>query len=91
MPTVTDRTGTRYRLGLRVHYFREVPGETPILFEATVLHRDEHLVIADKPHFLPVMPAGVHVRETLLTGSSNASTIRTSFRCTASTAAPPGW
>jgi tRNA pseudouridine32 synthase/23S rRNA pseudouridine746 synthase len=24
-------------------------------------------VIADKPHFLPVMPAGIHVRETLLT------------------------
>ncbi len=56
-----------YRFGLRVHYFREVPGETPIPFEATVLHRDDHLVIADKPHFLPVMPAGVHVRETLLT------------------------
>ena len=32
-----------------------------------MLHRDEHLVIADKPHFLPVMPAGIHVRETLLT------------------------
>ncbi len=56
-----------YRFGLRVHYFREVPAETPIPFEATVLHRDEHLVIADKPHFLPVMPAGIHVRETLLT------------------------
>jgi len=56
-----------YRFGLCVHYFREVPAETPIPFEATVLHRDEHLVIADKPHFLAVMPAGVHVRETLLT------------------------
>jgi tRNA pseudouridine32 synthase/23S rRNA pseudouridine746 synthase len=56
-----------YRRGLRVHYFREVTAETPIPFEATVLHREDHLVIADKPHFLPVMPAGIHVRETLLT------------------------
>jgi tRNA pseudouridine32 synthase/23S rRNA pseudouridine746 synthase len=56
-----------YRYGLRVHYFREVRSETPIPFEATVLYRDEHLVIADKPHFLPVMPAGSHARETLLT------------------------
>jgi len=56
-----------YRSGLRVHYFREVPAEAPIPFDVTVLHRDDHLVIADKPHFLPVMPAGIHVRETLLT------------------------
>ncbi len=56
-----------YQYGLRVHYFREVRSETPIPFEATVLYRDEHLVIADKPHFLPVMPAGSHARETLLT------------------------
>jgi tRNA pseudouridine32 synthase/23S rRNA pseudouridine746 synthase len=56
-----------YRHGLRVHYFREVPAETPIPFEATLLYCDDHVVIADKPHFLPVMPAGIYVRETLLT------------------------
>ena len=56
-----------YRFGMRVHYFREVATEASIPFEATVLYRDEHLVIADKPHFLAVMPAGIHVRETLLT------------------------
>lgn len=56
-----------YRYGMLVRYFREVRAETPIPFEATVLYRDEHLVIADKPHFLPVMPAGIHARETLLT------------------------
>ena len=56
-----------YRFGMRVHYFREVAAEAPIPFEATVLYRDDHLVIADKPHFLPVMPAGTYVRETLLT------------------------
>ncbi|WP_420800875.1 pseudouridine synthase [Pseudomonas cavernae] len=54
-----------YRVGLRVQYFREVANETPIPFVETVLHVDEHLVVADKPHFLPVMPAGEYVEQTL--------------------------
>lgn len=56
-----------YRVGATVHYFREVVEEPRIPFEETILQVDEHLVVADKPHFLPVAPAGVHVRETLLT------------------------
>ncbi|MGA6099467.1 pseudouridine synthase [Stutzerimonas marianensis] len=55
-----------YRVGLKVHYFREVPDEPPIPFEEQVLHLDDHLLVADKPHFLPVMPAGGYVNETLL-------------------------
>lgn len=55
-----------YREGLRVHYFRELPVEAPIPFEARILYRDEHLLVADKPHFLPVMPAGGYVEQTLL-------------------------
>ncbi|MCU1717606.1 RluA family pseudouridine synthase [Pseudomonas sp. 5P_3.1_Bac2] len=54
-----------YREGLKVQYFREVPNETPIPFEHQVLHIDEHLLVADKPHFLPVMPAGQYVEQTL--------------------------
>jgi tRNA pseudouridine32 synthase/23S rRNA pseudouridine746 synthase len=57
---------TPYRPGLRVHYYREVIDEAPIPFAETVLHVDEHLVVADKPHFLPVTPAGGFVEETLL-------------------------
>ncbi len=57
---------TPYRVGQEVHYFREVDDEPAIPFEETILHADEHLVVADKPHFLPVTPAGGHVRETLL-------------------------
>ncbi|MGH8026769.1 MAG: pseudouridine synthase, partial [Pseudoxanthomonas sp.] len=56
-----------YRVGMTLHYFREVAEEPRIPFEETILHADQHLVVADKPHFLPVAPAGVHVRETLLT------------------------
>ena len=57
---------TPYRVGLRIHYYREVLDEAPIPFAETVLHVDEHLVVADKPHFLPVTPAGGFVEETLL-------------------------
>lgn len=55
-----------YRVGDTVLYFREVVDEPRIPFEETILHVDEHLVVADKPHFLPVVPAGSFVRETLL-------------------------
>lgn len=55
-----------YREGLRIHYFREVPNETPIPVLETILYADEHLVVADKPHFLPVTPAGEYVDQTLL-------------------------
>ena len=69
---VLDAAGTPlavdapYRVGAEIRYFREVADEAPIPFEETVLHVDAHLVVADKPHFLPVTPAGGHVRETLL-------------------------
>jgi tRNA pseudouridine32 synthase / 23S rRNA pseudouridine746 synthase len=54
-----------YRAGLRVHYFREVAAERPIPFAEEILHVDEDLVVADKPPFLPVMPGGDAVDETL--------------------------
>jgi tRNA pseudouridine32 synthase/23S rRNA pseudouridine746 synthase len=57
---------TPYRVGREVHYYREVADEPRIPFEERVLHLDEHLLVADKPHFLPVMPSGAHVHETLL-------------------------
>lgn len=55
-----------YKPGLRIHYFREVPNEKPIPFHEQILHVDEHLVVADKPHFLPVTPTGEYVEHTLL-------------------------
>ena len=56
-----------YRVGMTILYFREVINEPRIPFEEIVVHVDEHLVVVDKPHFLPVAPTGRHVRETLLT------------------------
>ncbi len=57
---------TAFRVGLDVHYYREVADEARIPFEEVVLHADEHLLVADKPHFLPVTPTGAYVHETLL-------------------------
>lgn len=55
-----------YRNGLTIRYFREVADEPRIPFEASIIHVDKEIVIADKPHFLAVMPAGRFVEETLL-------------------------
>ncbi len=50
----------------RVYYYRAVDEEVRIPFEETVLFQDDHLVVADKPHFLPVTPSGHYLQETLL-------------------------
>lgn len=56
-----------YRSGDCIFYYRELPGgEERIPVEAHILYRDEHLLVADKPHFLPVIPTGRFVQETLL-------------------------
>lgn len=60
------RSDTAYRLGAEVRYFREVHDEPQIPFAETIVFVDEYIVVADKPHFLPVTPAGRFVRETLL-------------------------
>ena len=52
--------------GLRYYYYRQLPRETPIPFAETVLYQDEHILVADKPHFLPVVPAGQYLQQTLL-------------------------
>ncbi|MQA20814.1 pseudouridine synthase [Rugamonas rivuli] len=55
-----------YRRGMRIFYYRELEAETPIPFEEEVLFMDEHLVVVDKPHFLPMIPTGRFLHETLL-------------------------
>ena len=55
-----------YQPQLRLYYYRHVPGEPRIPFEASVLYQDAHLVVVDKPHFLPVVPSGIYLQETVL-------------------------
>lgn len=51
---------------IRIYYYRDVDVEARIPFEEAVLYQDDHLVVADKPHFLPVTPSGQYLQETLL-------------------------
>ncbi|RYF37134.1 MAG: pseudouridine synthase [Comamonadaceae bacterium] len=50
----------------KLFYYRTVPDEAPNAAQATVLFEDDLLVVADKPHFLPVTPSGRYLQETLL-------------------------
>jgi tRNA pseudouridine32 synthase/23S rRNA pseudouridine746 synthase len=52
--------------GTKIFYYREVENETIIPFKEKNLFMDEHILVVDKPHFLPVIPAGKYVNETLL-------------------------
>ena len=63
---------TAFAPGLRLYYYRALDAEVSIPFEAAVLHRDTHLIVVDKPHFLPVLPSGKYLQETLLVRLKNA-------------------
>lgn len=55
-----------YLAGQTILYYRQVENEPIIPFEPNILHLDEHLLVVDKPHFLPVTPSGHYVSQTLL-------------------------
>lgn len=69
---VLDDTGrqvhpeTAYRVGACIFYYRETENEKVIPFVEHVLYQDEHILVADKPHFLPVIPSGKFLHQTLL-------------------------
>lgn len=69
---VADADGLRimpdhaYRAGALIYYYRELEDETPVPFEEVILFQDEHLLVVDKPHFLPVIPSGRYLHQTLL-------------------------
>ena len=60
-----------YTAHQRLFYYREVPNEPPIPFEEVVLFEDAHLLVVDKPHFLPVVPSGGYLTETVLVRLKN--------------------
>ncbi|MCO5112272.1 MAG: pseudouridine synthase, partial [Burkholderiaceae bacterium] len=55
-----------FQPGIRLYYYRSLPDEPQLPFEAAVLYQDEHLLVADKPHFMPVTPSGRYLHQTLL-------------------------
>lgn len=58
--------GEPFRPGAHLWFYRDLPEEVRVPFELVVLHRDDHLVVVDKPHFLATTPRGRHVTETAL-------------------------
>ncbi|MFC6008054.1 RluA family pseudouridine synthase [Angustibacter luteus] len=68
---VVDRDGplgrlAPYRPGTSIWFHRDLPDEAPVPFEIDVLHRDDDLLVVDKPHFLATIPRGRHVLQTAL-------------------------
>ncbi|MGW5096753.1 RluA family pseudouridine synthase [Streptomyces nodosus] len=55
-----------YVPGLYVWFHRALPDEARVPHPVEVVYRDEHIVVADKPHFLATTPRGSHVAETAL-------------------------
>ena len=55
-----------YQGHIRVYYYRDLHVEERIPFDEVILHQDEHLIVVDKPHFLPVTPSGKYLQETVL-------------------------
>jgi tRNA pseudouridine32 synthase / 23S rRNA pseudouridine746 synthase len=52
--------------GAHVYFYRELRDEVAVPFDIPVLHRDDDIVVVDKPHFLATMPRGRHVAQTVL-------------------------
>lgn len=49
-----------------IWYYRTLPPEERIPVELTILHQDDHLLVVDKPHFLPTTPGGTYIQESAL-------------------------
>ncbi|MFT5542264.1 MAG: tRNA pseudouridine32 synthase/23S rRNA pseudouridine746 synthase [Glaciecola sp.] len=49
----------------RVYYYREVESEPIIPFAEQIIFQDELILVAYKPHFLPVTPGGKYIEECL--------------------------
>lgn len=69
---VVDADGTLldassfYRAGIRIFYYRELESERPIPFREEIIYEDDHILVVDKPHFLPTAPVGQYLKETLI-------------------------
>ncbi|MDQ0798473.1 RluA family pseudouridine synthase [Arthrobacter sp. SLBN-112] len=49
-----------------IWYYRTLPPETRLPVELSILHQDHHLLVVDKPHFLPTTPGGTYIQESAL-------------------------
>jgi len=69
---VTTSTGvilgedSPYSYGLTILYLKEIPEEPDAQETETVIYQNDEILVADKPHGMPVTPAGNHVARALL-------------------------
>jgi tRNA pseudouridine32 synthase/23S rRNA pseudouridine746 synthase len=66
-----------YQANIHLLYFRRLNREPEIPFEETILFQDQHILVADKPHFLPVTPSGLYLHQTLLNRLKKKTGIQT--------------
>lgn len=66
-----------YQANIHLLYFRRLNREPEIPFEETILFQDTHILVADKPHFLPVTPSGLYLHQTLLNRLKKRTGIQT--------------
>ena len=55
-----------YRPYTKLFYYRHIDNEPALPSQAHILFEDAHLLVADKPHFMPVTPAGRYVQQSVL-------------------------
>ncbi|MDO5289759.1 MAG: pseudouridine synthase [Pseudomonadota bacterium] len=60
------RADTPCQPGQRLFYYRHTPDEPPAAETERIVFQDKWLVVADKPHFMPVTPSGRFVQRSLL-------------------------
>lgn len=68
---IVDRDGpvypdTPFVAGVDLWMHRDLPDEATVPAAIPVLHRDDALVVVDKPHFMATIPRGRHVLQTAL-------------------------
>ncbi|MEV0075831.1 RluA family pseudouridine synthase [Nocardia neocaledoniensis] len=52
--------------GGAVWFHRDLPVEREVPFEIGIVHRDDDILVVDKPHFLATIPRGQHILQTAL-------------------------
>lgn len=62
----TARASQACQAGQRFYYYRHLADEPVLPFKARIVFEDAHLLVVDKPHFMPVTPAGRYVQQSLL-------------------------
>ncbi|CAM3825696.1 pseudouridine synthase [Polynucleobacter arcticus] len=66
-----------YLPNIHLMYFRRLAREPELPFEESILFQDEHILVVDKPHFLPVTPSGLYLHQTLLNRLKKKTGIQT--------------